>query len=206
MTSPRQALRQILAAVLIGAVAWAGGFAWYLLLVNRPARLPARADGIVALTGGPARVETALRLLAEGRADRLLLSGIGGGAELNELAHRAGLDPMPLVSKVTLGRTAMSTRGNAAETAAWIERNAIQSLIVVTASYHMPRALAELRRTAPGVTLFPDPVPSAAPPPTRGAPLPLLAEEYTKYLLAAVGVSGWLPDRDPPSPHGGRSG
>ncbi len=77
----------------------------------------------MAFTGGPERVETALRLLAEGRADRLLLSGIGGGAELPELAHRAGVDPLPLATRVTIGRNATTTRGNAAETAAWARAN-----------------------------------------------------------------------------------
>ena len=65
---------------------------------TRPGQAPAHTDGIVAFTGGPERVETALRLLAEDHADRLLLSGIGGGAELAELAHRAGVDPLPLAA------------------------------------------------------------------------------------------------------------
>ena len=34
----------------------------------------------------------------------------------------------------------------------------MHSLIVVTAGYHMPRALAELRRALPDVTLYPVPV------------------------------------------------
>ena len=76
----------------------------------------------MAFTGGPERVETALRLLAEDRADRLLLSGIGGGAELAELAHRAGVDPLPLASRVTIDRNAATTRGNATDTADWARR------------------------------------------------------------------------------------
>ena len=71
-----------------------GSFAWFVHLVGRPGQAPAHTDGIVAFTGGPERVETALRLLAGDHADRLLLSGIGGGAELAELAHRAGVDPL----------------------------------------------------------------------------------------------------------------
>ena len=34
-----------------------------------------RAEGIVVLTGGTARIDGALQLLAEGRANRLLISG-----------------------------------------------------------------------------------------------------------------------------------
>ena len=90
-----------------------GGFAWFVHQAGQAGEAPPHTDGIVAFTGGPERVETALRLLAEGRADRLLLSGIGGGAELAELAHRAGVDPLPLASRVTIDRSAATTRGNA---------------------------------------------------------------------------------------------
>lgn len=186
-------------------LAWGAGFAWFVRFAARPEPPPPHADGIVAFTGGAARVETALRLLAAGRADRLLLSGVGGGADLRELAHRARLQPAPLAARVTLGRDAMSTRGNAAETAGWARRYHVETLIVVTAFYHMPRALAELHRRLPHVRLYPVPVLSREAPgvATNGpqVPLRLLAEEYTKFLAAWTGVSDWLPRRRP-APHG----
>jgi uncharacterized SAM-binding protein YcdF (DUF218 family) len=183
----------LLAATLPLALAlcWAVGFAWFLHAAGQPAPPPPEADGIVALTGGADRVETALRLLAQGRGRLLLVSGVGGAAEFNGLAHRAGVDT-GLASRATLGRTAASTRGNAAETAEWAQANNIRTLIVVTAGYHMPRALAELSRTMPDVTLYPVPV---QPPALReghvlshGA-LRLLAGEYTKWLAAEAGLS-----------------
>ena len=161
--------------------------------------MPPHADGIVALTGGTDRVETALRLLAEGGARKLLVSGIGGNAELATLARRAGLDPMPIAAQVTLGRDAITTRGNADETAAWARRNGIRSLIVVTAAYHMPRALTEIARAAPGLTLYPMPV---TPPVLRegglggdAVRLRLMAEEYVKFLAASVDITALLPAR-----------
>lgn len=191
---------RVIAAVGIGAIAivlaWLAGFAWFLHLVSRPTQLPRHADGIVAFTGGPDRVETALRLLSEGRADKLLLSGIGGGAELSELARLADIDPMPVAARVTIGRNAMTTRGNAIETAAWVRADAIHSLLVVTAAYHMPRALAELSRSVPAVELYPVPVAAA-----RHVPLRLLAEEYVKYLASVVGLTAILPDREPVLAH-----
>jgi hypothetical protein len=96
---------------------------------------------------------------------------------------------------VTLGREASTTRGNALETAEWARLNHLHSLIVVTARYHMPRALTELARALPGVALFPVPVQSGATAPR----LRLLAGEYTKWLAAEIGVSGlvwWF--RSPP--------
>jgi uncharacterized SAM-binding protein YcdF (DUF218 family) len=182
----------------LGLIAGAIGFAWFITVASRPSAPPPQADGIVALTGGADRVETALRLLAAGRAGKLLLSGIGGNAELATLAHRAGVDPAPIAVRVTLGRNATTTRGNADETAAWARENAIRSLIVVTASYHMPRALAEIGRAAPDLTLYPLPVTPHALHDAGPAPrLRLMAEEYVKFLAASLDLTALLPRRAP---------
>ncbi len=196
-------------AVLGTGVILAGlalGFARFVHLAGKPTDLPPHADGIVAFTGGPERVETALRLLAQGRADRLLLSGIGGGAELPELARLAGVSPMPIAPRVTIGRNATTTRGNALETTAWAHANGIHTLFVVTAFYHMPRAIAELSRALPEVTLYPVPVgfPSAGH--WFGAPLRLVAEEYAKYLASVTGLTSVLPTREAAAVHGGHLG
>jgi len=129
--------------------------------------------------------------LAKNPERRLLLSGIGGGAELAELAHRAGVDPLPLAPRVTIDRSATTTRGNAAETAAWARANGIHSLLVVTAAYHIPRAIAELSRALPEVMLHPAPVQPAGLRAGLGlGGLRLLAGEYMKFLAAEVGLSG----------------
>lgn len=179
-------LRRIILVVLL---AWIGGFGWFLGLAERAPKLPDHADGIVALTGGAGRVELALHLLAAGRAHWLLLSGIGGGADLAEVAREAQVHPPPPADRVSLGRNAASTRGNALETAAWAKRHAIRSVIVVTAFYHMPRALTELRRALPGVALYPASVHPAGP----GAIgwLRLMLEEYMKFLAARANLT-WL--------------
>lgn len=192
----RRWARRLAALAGLAALAWTAGFAWFVAQADHAAPLPARADGIVALTGGAERVETALRLLAEGRAARLLISGVGGAAEFGALAQRARVDAR-LAPLVTLGRAAASTRGNAAEAAEWVETNRAGSLIVVTAGYHMRRALAELSRALPGVVLYPAPV---HPINWRGggiaANLRLLAGEYTKFLAAEAGLSAYVSRAD----------
>jgi uncharacterized SAM-binding protein YcdF (DUF218 family) len=193
-------------ALIVALLAGGAGFVWFVHLARQAGHVPAHVDGIVAFTGGADRVETALRLLAEQRGDKLLLSGIGGGAELAELAPRAGIDPAPLAARVTLGRGATTTRGNAQETAAWAKANAIQSLLVVTASYHMPRALAELDRVLPDVTLFPLPVLLDERPGHAVVPLRLIVEEYVKYLATRIGLTAVIPQRDIPPQRVGRAG
>lgn len=190
---------RILLWVVLGAGgALAAGFAGFLYMISlAPAPLPAHADGIVALTGGPGRVETALHLLLDGRADKLLITGIGGGTELATLGRITGLHLSGVASRITLGRYAASTRGNGVETAAWAHANRIATLIVVTANYHMPRAMAELRSSLPGVTLLPLPVQFADHRLLSFGPrLRLEAEEYAKYLFTISGLSTLLPPRE----------
>jgi uncharacterized SAM-binding protein YcdF (DUF218 family) len=183
-----RAAAAMVGVVLLLAVAGLGaGFATFVGVTQRPDLPPPQADGIVALTGGADRVETALHLLAAGRARLLLVSGVAGGASLAELARRSDLDPGPLAARVTLGREATTTLGNAEETAAWAQANAIRSLIVVTASYHMPRAMLELRRAMPGIRLYALPV--RHPAMHWIGHLRLLFGEYAKLIGAWIGVS-----------------
>ena len=171
-------------------LAWLAGFVWFVHSVARPEAIRANADGIVVLTGGADRVAAGVHLLREGRGRVLLISGVGGGVDLETLAHSAGVEVGPLAGRITLGRAATSTTGNADETASWVYDQNLHSLLVVTASYHMMRAMTELGRTLPDVRLIAAPV---VPPALRGggglATMRLLADEYTKWLAAEVGLS-----------------
>lgn len=187
-------LRFFLAVLMLAVLALGGGFAWFGYRAANPVVSEARADGIVVLTGGPDRIETGLHLLAAGRAPRLLVSGVGGGAELAELARRTELDPASLAGRVSLGRAATSTRTNATETADWVRQYQVRSLLVVTAAFHMPRALVELRRRLAGVALLPAPVPPGV---GRPPSLRTLGEEYLKWLAAEAGLTALAPAPDP---------
>ena len=172
---------------------WLAGLGWFFWLALKEPPPPPRVDGIAALTGGPERVEVALRLLANGAAERLLISGTGGKTDLATLAARAGIDPAPLAGRITLGRTAHSTHGNALETQSWAREQNIHSLLVVTAWFHMPRAMVEVRRAVPAVAVWPHPVGrfTVADLAHAGVARRLIGE-YHKYLGAMAGVT-WLP-------------
>ena len=190
--------RLVLGAGLGLALVWSLGLGWFLHLAARQGTRVAQADGIVALTGGPERVEIALRLLEAGAAGRLLVSGTGERTDLAALAHRAGIDPAPLADRITLGRAARSTRGNALETQAWARERRINSILLVTAWFHMPRALAELRRTLPGETVLPWPVGRLSLEElARDGMARRIIGEYHKYLASAAGLSTWPFARTP---------
>nr|WP_281419617.1 YdcF family protein [Falsiroseomonas tokyonensis] len=141
------------------------------------------------MTGGGDRVETALRLLEQGAAPLLLVSGAHQELTLAELARAHGRDPAALAGRVTLGRAAATTLGNAVEVAAYVRGQRIGSVRLVTAGYHMPRALLELRRAAPGLEVVPHPVMPAVLRAEPGSPV---------EATAPAGRGAWA--NTPPAP------
>ena len=153
-----------LAFLLVIALIWAAGLGAFGMRVanSTPADDPPQADGIVALTGAASvRIEAAVQLLEDGKAQRLLVSGVNPDVtrpELQAVAHDFG---RAFNCCVDLGFHATNTQGNARETANWAAYHHYRSLIVVTSDYHIPRAMLELRATMPEVKLYPYPVASA---------------------------------------------
>ncbi len=179
----------LIAALLLAGVGWSLGFAAFLAVAHESRAAPGVADGIVVLTGGAGRVEAALRLLSAKRAPALLISGVAPRTDFAAIARGQAVEAGALESRVTLGHTARTTRGNAREAAAWARAMGARSLILVTAGYHMPRALLELGRALPGIRL--DPVPVQLPGLNGAAGLGvmrLFAGEFDKLLGAYVGL------------------
>jgi uncharacterized SAM-binding protein YcdF (DUF218 family) len=99
-----------------------------------------------------------VRLLEDGKARRLLISGVGAHVTRGELQTIVGAAKPLFDCCVDLGFQAANTLGNARETAAWARSHGFRTLILVTADYHMPRAGLELRAALPGATIEPYPV------------------------------------------------
>lgn len=143
-------------AVLAAGLYAAGFFVFVQTLPATPARA-AHADGIVALTGGVARLDAAEALLERGAGKRLLISGVHASLTKNALKRLVHAGSR-FDCCVDLGFAAMSTHGNAAEAAAWARRHGYHSLLIVTANYHMPRSLNEFSTAMPGMRLYAYPV------------------------------------------------
>ena len=151
---------RIVVLLLLLAALWAGGLVRFAeTLPDRPEAPDRKTDAIVVLTGGADRVAEGVRLLNEGKAPVLFVSGVGEGVTVARLLALAGdgADPA-LACCIELGHAAQDTVGNAAEVAVWAANRKARSLRIVTAAYHLPRALHLLRRTAPGIEILAQPV------------------------------------------------
>jgi uncharacterized SAM-binding protein YcdF (DUF218 family) len=187
--APRLAL-----AITAATLVWFGALLQFTAMLPRGAPALEASDAIVVLTGGAARVEVGINLLAAGKAKRLLISGAKAGttkADLMAGAPKGGTWAEMFECCIDLG-FAVDTVGNAEETAAWAKANGVRSLRIVTASYHMPRSLLEFHRRMPDAELIPHPVfpehvkldqwwrwPGTA---------ALLTGEFDKYVIALVRV------------------
>ena len=172
----------------LALAAYVGGFFLFTAELDRtpPAEMTA-ADGIVALTGGPDRITAAYRLLEQGKGKRLLITGVHPDVGADSLKEIVPGSAAKFDCCVDVGHMAENTIGNADETAEWVRQKNYSSIILVTSTYHLPRAKLELQRAMPDVEIRPYPVFQdtlhldgwwAYPGTTR-----LLISEYTKYLL-----------------------
>ena len=184
----------VVGALISGAALWVGGLVWFGEQ-EVPRRVEEEAlftntDAIVVLTGGAGRLGIGIELLAQGRASKLFISGVYRGVDVAEILRVSRHDPEALECCIEVGYDATDTAGNARETARWMAAEGFQSLRLVTASYHMPRSLAEFRRAMPDVELVPHPVFTDtvrveawwSSPRSVG----LIASEFTKYLVGIV--------------------
>ena len=183
--------------VILGCVY---GFVCFVQTVtNIPIASEYKTQAIVVLTGGSLRLQAGLDMLSKGLAEKLFVSGVHRGVDVAELLRLSRQTPKALDCCIVLGYTADNTTGNAQETADWMYREGYHSMRLVTANYHMPRSLFELRRLLPHTKIIPHAVkPShvklhalwVSPGTTF-----LLAREYTKLLLAWA-HSIWLSIRN----------
>ena len=201
----RRAAQAVVVTAAFAACALVFGFMLFAISVMREQAVTAspaieKADGIVVLTGASSRISAGALLLKNGHGKRLLISGVNRITTKQDVERLSGLDHKSFTCCVDLGYEALDTVGNADETRTWANANGYRKLIVVTSSYHMPRALAELALAMPDAQFVPHTV-TPKDFPDSGWWLSVrttryLLAEYVKYLpavarLATQRVMGW---------------
>lgn len=182
-------MRVFLGVILLLLLAYGLSFVLFVSnLPSAPEALP-KADGIVALTGGGERLDTAVALLERGVGKRLLVSGVAQETTKETVGKMAD-GGRRFACCADLGYAAEDTHGNAEEASQWARDNHFDSLVIVTSRYHMPRTLREFSAAMPEVTLIPYPVDQSRINLSgwwmHGRTVELLHREYVKYLASLV--------------------
>ena len=156
-------------------------------LPTSPSKNTKKTDAIVVLTGGSGRLEEGLRLLENGRARLLFISGVYKGTEVRSLLNLFDRRSSDLALQIAIG-SASNTKENAIETSEWMARKSFSSLRLVTGAYHMPRSLLEFENVMPTVKIIENPVFPQHVKHKKWWLFPgtamLLTREYNKYILA----------------------
>lgn len=182
-------MRVFVTVIVLAIVAYATSFVLFVSsLPATPATQP-KADGLVVVTGGGTRLQTAVTLLEHGAGQRLLISGVSPTITKDEIGHIAN-GGQHFDCCADIGYAAEDTHGNATEAADWVHANHYNSIIIVTSRYHTPRTLHEFAALLPNVTLIAYPVEDAGVDLSAWWHHPrtaqLLHREYAKYLASLV--------------------
>ena len=196
---PRRHRRLCVAALTLGAalgvftLAFLVGFVIFVTRISGREPVALRsADAIVVLTGGASRLNDGVQLLADGYGRRLLITGVNRTTTADELRRTLPATPALMECCVDIGHKALNTWGNAIEAAEWARARSFRSLLVVTSTWHMPRALFEMGRLLPDVELIAYPVVTDrmldAQWWTEPQTAKLLLKEYLKYMMAQAKI------------------
>lgn len=132
----------VLVATFIAGVQY---FAHAIRDLTTPELTPYRDQtGVVVATGHEGRLAAGLELMTQNLASRMLISGVGQGIDKADLRHVAKVSSQiddVFLCCVDLGHKATDTEGNALEAKEWAEGYGLQTLIIVTSDFHMPRTM-----------------------------------------------------------------
>ena len=182
--------RVIICLLLLSSFLYGGGLIWFGMMLPVKVENPyQKTDAIIVLTGGVDRIDTALGLMQQHRAQKLLISGVNPQTTLKDILATVSVSHQNLkVSDIDLDYSSGNTFGNAQEAAKWVRAHDFRSIRLVTAHYHIRRALFEFFQTLPDVEMIAHPV---IPPIFRQenwaqdpAALLILYREYHKYIGA----------------------
>ena len=140
---------------------FAAGFIVFAHKVDnlRPPQNISKADGIVVWTGkGGGRLETGADLLRRNKGERLLISGVNTKTSLETIKELVIIPDAQADCCIDLDYNAENTIGNARETASWAKALGYEHIILVTSSYHMPRAEIEIGAAAGRIKITAYPV------------------------------------------------
>ena len=176
----------VLGALAVAIILFVAGFVGFIRAAKNFETVgfsSSEIDGVVVLTGGQDRIAEGVDVLASGRVKRLLISGVNPDVTIADLTRDVPKLRDYSECCVDLGYSAQNTLGNADEARVWAQQLNFQSLLIVTSSYHMPRAMAEMQHALPGTQIVPHVVVREG---QRGSAARIGSEDFRLYFLEYV--------------------
>ncbi len=175
-------------------VIWGLGYVWFASAIgfgSQNETMP-KAEAIVVLTGGNGRINEGLNLLQFKAAPTLFISGVNKGTTKTDIYNSWKNKTSPKPCCVVLGYKATDTSENALEVHEWVNDEDIESFILVTSRYHMPRAYMEIAHLLPNVQIHKHVTDGSDFQPWEGRFWSLTFSEYNKMLIQWLRLHGQL--------------
>lgn len=192
---PNSIQTALLGLLVVLGLALASFQKFVLTLPNDDTKLSAPIDGLVVATGGQLRIQKGVELLAGGKADRMLISGVGKGITKELLKENLAISNRQarfFDCCVEIEFAATDTNGNAQATFEWMQKHALDDILLVSANYHLPRAELIFKQYLPENSLY---FQAVNPPDLKLSAwhsnwqtTRLLLKEYLKYIYVKSGL------------------
>ncbi len=192
---PNSIQTALLGLLVVLGLALASFQKFVLTLPNDDTKLSAPIDGLVVVTGGQLRIQKGVELLASGKADRMLISGVGKGITKELLKENLAISNHQahfFDCCVEIEFAATDTNGNAQATFEWMQKHALDDILLVSANYHLPRAELIFKQYLPENSVY---FQAVNPPDLKLSAwysnwqtTRLLLKEYLKYIYVKSGL------------------
>jgi uncharacterized SAM-binding protein YcdF (DUF218 family) len=170
---------RIILTFSLSATVYALGFALYVITLPEPfTTLPDDLDGLATFTGGSGRVEAALKEAQRGYPGPILISGSHQATRLTDILAKADATLTADEQSHIVYDAAQTTRENITSLKAWAGYYHLNSIGIITSTYHVPRVhlLALMHARDLSLTYLPvQPADSGLKP---------LFREYNKLIVA----------------------
>jgi len=124
-------------------------FSYYLYQIYTPSKTNLdnnNYDAAIVLTGDQFRIQKGISLLRDNKVNRLLISGVNKRISKKTIIAKFSGSEDLFNCCIDLEMISTNTFENAKESYMWTRRNKLNSIIVVSSFYHLPRAKLEFGR------------------------------------------------------------
>jgi uncharacterized SAM-binding protein YcdF (DUF218 family) len=159
-------------------------FIAYSYFLPQPKQADIMDRPVIILTGDAGRIEVGLSLAQSINSPAIFITGVDKRLDKTTIIEKwANGSVDNLEDKIDVDHDALNTVGNAQQSKLWLARNNYTQAILVSSSYHLPRALAIMRDNQPQLSITGYPVPISHLNPTKLKFWRIMHKEFNKTVL-----------------------